>query len=209
MFHQIHARKDDWTSNTSLVLTNFKRYGFVYEPSSPPTLPFIDFEKDSKFLVQLSRFLNPDGRPKLLVNIEDSWRNALRRVCPLFSKVLLPRCMMLSVDGWVTRHQLVTDLPGSGDNSPRTVIGLMCFMESVFFLVRFYPDTKSTFMKRKLLLTKDEDPSKLSRGTKVVAKIQLKYGKDPRVMFLLPGSPSIMKLEEALVNLNTTDLYYS
>ena len=196
VFFTSSNRKHDWRSNTSLVITNHSKFGFEYEASPPVVIPFVDLEKNSRFVSQLADLLNPAPGARPVV-ISDDWRVLVGGECRLFRRVMLPRCMMISVDGWVMSHQLE-------DNE--TVIHLLCVIKKkLVFKIQFRPDAKSTFMKRKILLNNKKTESSgdnnvhvFQRGTKITAKIQFKENKNPKVMFLLSNKEVFGQLEDIM-----------
>ena len=76
---------------------------------------------------------------------------------------------------------------------------LLCFIENIFFTLKFRPNSQATFMKRKIDLA-EPGGQVIPRGTLVTVRVQLKVGRPPRVMYLLPEDErgEVADLEEAM-----------
>jgi len=206
VFHKLHEDNSKFNSNTSLVLTNITKFGFDFKVSSKVSVPYVVLDKNCKQMKLLSKLVNKKAEIQLVKCISD-WSEKLKN-CKLFEKVMPPNCFMLCVDGWIVQHCNVVD-SDSGDSSIRkvsTIIELLCYLGETLFFLKYFPNSQSTFMKRKLLLN-DQRNVPLQQGTKIIAKIQLKSDKEPKVMYLLPGETgnceSIISLDAALVMINS------
>ena len=93
VFRELHEAKEDWESNTSLVLTDTLRHGFQFEVSEKLSLSYLVFEQDSKYLKQLSHLLNPEPNLVQIVETIRDWPDLIK-THRLFDKVLPPRCFM-------------------------------------------------------------------------------------------------------------------
>lgn len=109
--------KKNWKSNTSLVLTNILKFGFVFDELPKVSLSFVVFEKGSKYIKQLtSKFVNPKTQITYVETIQD-WIGYFKRL-PLFDKVGLPNCYMFHTGGWVKSHRTIQE-----NETKVTVIG--------------------------------------------------------------------------------------
>eukprot|EP00092_Neocalanus_flemingeri_P098088 GFUD01125078.1.p1 GENE.GFUD01125078.1~~GFUD01125078.1.p1 ORF type:complete len:399 (+),score=100.62 GFUD01125078.1:48-1244(+) len=193
VFFKLHSKKIVWDSNTELVVTDKIKFGPQFAHVKRVRLNFITYDQGGKEMRFLSSKINPQLTPKLVDNMGD-WLSILSTL-PLFEKVDPPPCHMFEACGWVTRHHLVEC---DGDEMTKTIVELLCCLGKVYFKVKLYPDSKSTFMKRKLLLnTGFTIPS----GTPVTARLQLKAGQEIRVMYIKEGVDREKSLEEVLAKL--------
>jgi hypothetical protein len=194
VFFQLHQQKADWVRNTQLVIIDEDKFGSEFAPGKKVRLNFVNFEMGGKEMSFLSCKINPLSTPKLVDSMSD-WSNILATL-PLFEKVDPPPCYMFSVGGWVTGHHLVEDAGGLS----RTQVELLCSLDNSYFKLNFHPDSKATFMKRKLVL---DLPAvfAISVGTPLIARLQLKVGQDIRVMYIKEGVEEVGILKEVLVKL--------
>jgi len=98
---------------------------------------------------------------------------------PLFKKVDPPPCYMFFMKGWVIDHSVILNDQGMA----RSRVEILCQIVDSFIPLQFHPDNNSTFQRKKLLLEHGAD--KIDFGSAVVARIQIKKNKDPRVMFIM------------------------
>ena len=195
VFFKLHQKKE-WDRNTELAITKQEKFGSEFAPLKRIRLSFINYEKDSKEMRFLSREINPKSIPQLVENMGD-WSIILSSL-PLFQKVDPPPCHMFSVDGWVIRHHLV-----EGGGIAWTQVDLLCYLGNSYFKMVFYPDSKATFKKRKLLLDRPAVVA-VPVGTPVVARIKMKVSKEISVMYIkeMMGDSDNGSLQDALNNLN-------
>jgi len=194
VFFKLHQQKLDWNCNTSLLLVDKARFGSEFAPLKKIRLSFVTFEKGAKELNFICQRINPMSLPQMVENIEE-WSNILATL-PLFAKVDPPPCFMFYLGGWVTRHFLEED----EIEEVRTVVELLCSLGKSYVKLHFYPDSKATFKKRKLLLDLP-NVTCVSPGTPVTARIKLKISKEARVMYIKEGLEDEGSLVEAISNL--------
>ena len=122
VFLKLHNdQKKNWKSNTSLVLTDIRKFGFVFDELPKVFLSFVVFEKGSKYIKQLaSKFVNPKSQITFLETIQD-WIGYFKMM-QLFDKVGLPNCFMFHTGGWVKSHRTIQE-----NKSKETVIGKISF----------------------------------------------------------------------------------
>jgi len=199
VFFKLHQKKTDWDGNTQLVLTDMAKFGSEFAPVKKVRLNFITYEKGGKEMSFLSSKINPQFTPQLVDTMVD-WASLLATQ-PLFEKVDPPPCIMFSAGGWVTDHHLVEEDGGLG----RTVVELLCYLDNSHFKLQFNPDSKATFMKRKLLMDLPTGFS-ISRGTPVIARLQLKVGQGIRVMYIKEGVKEGGTLNDALGKIGQSEM---
>jgi len=182
VFLKLHEDpKKKWKSNTALVLTDVLKFGFVFDELPKVSLSFVVFEKGSKYIRELTTKLKkPKSQITYLETIQD-WIGYFKML-RLFDKVGVPSCFMFHVGGWVKSHRTIEE----NGATKVTVIDLLCFIENIFFTLAFHPTSQATFMKRRIDLA-DPSAQVIPPGHLVKVKVQLKEGKEPRVMYLLPG----------------------
>ena len=80
---------------------------------------------------------------------------------------------------------------------------LLCYLGNSYFKMVFYPDSKATFKKRKLLLDRPAVVA-VPVGTPVVARIKMRVNKEISVMYIkeMMGDSDNGSLQDALNNLN-------
>ena len=122
VFLKLHNdQKKNWKSNTSLVLTDIRKFGFVFDELPKVFLSFVVFEKGSKYIKQLaSKFVNQKSQITFLETIQD-WIGYFKMM-QLFDKVGLPNCFMFHTGGWVKSHRTIQE-----NKSKETVIGKISF----------------------------------------------------------------------------------
>ena len=113
LFYSLHADSSKFHPNTSLVLTNYSKFGFDFKEISKVSVPYVVLDKNCKQMKVLSEIVNEKGESQQVECISD-WAEHLKS-CDLFKNVMPPNCFMLCVDGWVFNHSNVTNLE-SGDD---------------------------------------------------------------------------------------------
>ena len=123
LFYSLHADSSKFHSNTSLVLTNYSKFGFDFKEISKVSVPYVVLDKNCKQMKVLSEIVNEKGESQLVNHISD-WSEHLIS-CDLFKKVMAPNCFMLCVDGWIVNHCNVTNLESGDDRIQKvfTMIG--------------------------------------------------------------------------------------
>ena len=123
LFYSLHADSSKFHSNTSLVLTNYSKFGFDFKEISKVSVPYVVLDKNCKQMKVLSEIVNEKGESQLVNHISD-WSEHLKS-CDLFKKVMAPNCFMLCVDGWIVNHCNVTNLESGDDRIQKvfTMIG--------------------------------------------------------------------------------------
>ena len=113
--------KKKWKSNTSLVLTDVLKFGFVFDELPKVSLSFVVFEKGSKYIQELTSKLDkPKSQITYLESIQD-WTGYFKML-RLFDKVGVPNCFMFHIGGWVKSHRTMKE-----NASKVTVIGKIGF----------------------------------------------------------------------------------
>jgi len=188
VFLKLHQKKD--------LERSTEKFGSEFAPLMRIRLSFINYEMDSKEMRFLSQKINPQSVPQLVENMED-WATILSSL-PLFQKVDPPPCHMFSVGGWVIRHNLV-----EGGEIAWTQVDLLCYLGNSYFKIVFYPDSKATFKKKKLLFDRPAVVA-IPVGTPVVARLKMKEGKEISVMYIkeVVEDSGNGSLQDALNNLN-------
>jgi len=196
VFLKLHQMKSDWQENTELVITNDEKFGSEFAPFKRIRLRFINYEKECKEMKFLYIQINPEAIPQIVEDTSE-WPTILSHLS-LFQKVDPPPCHMFSVGGWVIRHHLV-----EGGRVASTRIDLLCYLGNSYFKCDFYPDSKATFMKKKLLLNLPSVDA-VPVGTPVIVKLKMKVGQVIRVMYIkeLDNEGNVGTLEDAIIKLN-------
>ena len=182
VFFRLHEKKTVWDKNTQLVVIDKEKFGSEFATVKKVRLNFINYEKEGKEMKFLSHKINTQATSQLVDNMGD-WSSMLAML-PLFEKVDPPPCHMFSAGGWVTRHFLEED--NDDGQLARTVVELLCRLGKSYFKLQFLPDSKATFMRRKIRLSSPAG-STIPSGTPFTARLQLKAGLDIRVMYIKEG----------------------
>jgi len=197
VFFELHSRGQLFSS-TQLVAVSKDNTPTAFAPILKVRLNSMSFEMGDKELNFLSNKINPDSTSKLHQSV-DVWIDILSTL-PLFQIVDPPPCFMFMVGGWVVSQDVCQE--GSYNMS---TVNLLCFIGNSYWKIIFRPDTKSTFKRAKLCVAKPYSPFIISRGTPVIAKLQLKQNKAARVMYLLESDGISRSFEEAMAKVNATD----